>query len=157
MKKYTKYMISAPETENGSTWGLRPPGRRLVYLALAYGCVGLGAVGAVLPVMPTTPFLLVALWAAARSSPRLRFRLYRHPRYGPGLRAWHRQGAVPVRAKQAACLLMVASLLLLWLIGAAPFVLSMVGLFFVAVAGFILTRPTHLTPSAEPRPCNPNR
>ncbi|RFF27218.1 MULTISPECIES: YbaN family protein [unclassified Wenzhouxiangella] len=148
-------MISVHD-RNGFKFGLRPPGRRLVYLSLAYGFVGLGAIGAVLPVMPTTPFLLVALWAATRSSPRLRFRLYRHPRYGPGLRAWQRHGAVPMRAKQAACLLMIASLLLLWLIGTAPFILSMVGLFFTAVAGFILTRPTHLAPVVEPQRCNPN-
>lgn len=148
-------MISVSD-RNGFTPGLRPPGRRLLYLSLAYGFVGLGAVGAVLPVMPTTPFLLVALWAAARSSPRLRFRLYRHPRYGRALRAWQRHGAVPARAKLAACLLMVASLLVLWFTGTAPFVLSMLGLFFIAVASFILTRPTHMAPVVEPQRCNPN-
>jgi len=133
------------------------PSRRLLYLSLAYGFVGLGAVGAVLPVMPTTPFLLVALWAAARSSPRLRFRLYRHPRYGQALRAWHRHGAVPARAKLAACLLMAASLLVLWLSGATPFVLTMVALFFTAVATFILSRPTHVNPASDLHRCNPNR
>lgn len=136
---------------------LPSPSRRLVYLCVAYGCVGLGAVGAVLPVMPTTPFLLVALWAAARSSPRLRLKLYRHPRYGAALRAWHRHGAVPARAKLAACLLMAASLLVLWLSGAAPFVLTMVVLFFAAVACFILSRPTQPGPAARPLRCNPNR
>jgi len=133
------------------------PTRRRVYLSLAYGFVGLGAVGAVLPVMPTTPFLLVALWAAARSSPRLRFRLYRHPRYGRALRAWQRHGAVSARAKLAACLLMAASLLVLWLSGAAPFVLTMVALFFTAVAAFILSRPTHPGHAADPRRCNLKR
>lgn len=131
--------------------------RRLVYLSLAYGFIGLGAIGAILPVMPTTPFLLVALWAAARSSPRLRFRLYRHPRFGQALRAWHRHGAVPARAKLAACLLMAASLLVLWLVGAAPFVLTMVALLFTAAAAFILSRPTHPGSTTDPHRCSPNR
>lgn len=131
--------------------------RRLVYLSIAYGFVGLGAIGAILPVMPTTPFLLLALWAAARSSPRLRFKLYRHPRFGHSLRAWHRHGAVPARAKLAACLLMAVSLLVLWLSGAAPFVLTTVALFFTAVATFILSRPTHPGHAADARRCNLNR
>lgn len=149
--------MNAAWQRSGLKGSVSQPTRRLVFLSLAYGFVGLGAVGAVLPVMPTTPFLLVALWAAARSSPRLRFRLYRHPRYGQALRAWHRHGAVPARAKLAACLLMAASLTLLWLSGAAPFVLTMVALFFTAVATFILSRPTHARHAADPRRCNLNR
>lgn len=117
--------------------------RRWAWLTLAYGCVGLGAVGAVLPVMPTTPFLLVALWAGARSSPRLRFRLFRHHRYGPALRAWHRHGAVPPRAKLAACTLMSASWLFLLWTGMHAAILVGTGLFFVAVAAFIVSRPSH--------------
>lgn len=128
---------------------------RLAWLTLAYGCVGLGAVGAMLPVMPTTPFLLVALWAGARSSPRLRFRLYRHPRFGPALRAWHRRGAVPVRAKLAACLLMGASWLLLALAGLNGGVLAGVGLFFAAVATFIVSRPTHSSVTPGASSCSP--
>lgn len=129
--------------------------RRWAWLSLAYGCVGLGAVGAVLPVMPTTPFLLVALWAGARSSPKLRFRLYRHPRYGPALRAWHRHGAVPARAKNVACTLMAASWLFLWLTGAAAGMLAGIGVFFAIVAGFIVTRPAIPSFSAGAAQCRP--
>lgn len=131
--------------------------RRLIHLSVANNFVGLGAAGAVLPVMPTTPFLLVALWAAARTSPRLRFRLYRHPRFGPALRAWQRQGAVPARAKLTACLLMAVSLLVLCLAGAAPFVLTMVALFFTTVATFILSRPAPPSQPADPGRCKLNR
>lgn len=133
------------------------PNRRLLYLSLAYGAIGLGAVGAVLPVIPTTPFLLVALWAATRSSSRLRFRLYRHARYGTALRAWHRHGAVPARAKLAACLVMLASLLTLWLTGTGPIILATVGFLFVTAAAFILARPTHVSNDAGTRPCDRKR
>jgi uncharacterized membrane protein YbaN (DUF454 family) len=107
--------------------------------------------------MPTTPFLLLALWAGARSSPRLRFRLYRHPRYGASLRAWHRHGSVPVRAKLVACLLMVASLFLTWLSGADPMLLAALAIFFAAVTTFILTRPNPVAHQAAPRRCLPIR
>lgn len=131
------------------------PHARWAWLTLAYGCVGLGAVGAVLPVMPTTPFLLVALWAGARSSPRLRFRLYRHPRYGPALRTWHRHGAVPARAKLAACLLMSASWLFLVFTGLHVGIVSGIGLFFIAVATFIVSRPNHSSVTPGMPTCNP--
>lgn len=135
----------------------QPATRRLGYLALAYGCVGLGVVGAFLPVMPTTPFLLVALWAGARSSPRLRYRLYRHPRYGPPLRAWHRHGAVARSAKLAACALMIASWSVLWLVGTPGWILATMGVFFVAVMSFILTRPAYRAAQPETVGCNLNR
>jgi uncharacterized membrane protein YbaN (DUF454 family) len=59
----------------------------------------LAAVGIVLPVFPTVPFLLVAAWAAARSSPRLHRWLLTHRHFGPYLRDWNEAGVVPRRAK----------------------------------------------------------
>jgi len=137
---YNTYMIGSG-IQGRSSRAVVPPAR-MMWLGLAYTAVGLGAVGAVLPVMPTTPFLLVALWAGARSSPRLRYRLYRHPRYGATLRAWHRHGVVPASAKWAACSLMALSALMLWLGDAPAFVLTAVGGLFALVTAFILTRPS---------------
>src|SRR5690625_7957450 len=77
--------------------------------------LGLAAAGAILPVMPTTPCLLVALWAGSRASPRFRFWLFRHPRYRPALRAWHRHPALPLRARMLAFVVMTLSATSLWL------------------------------------------
>jgi uncharacterized membrane protein YbaN (DUF454 family) len=115
---------------------------RWLWLSLVYAGLGLGAAGSILPVLPTTPFLLVALWAGTRASPRLRYRLYRHPRYGAALRAWHRHGVVPVTAKWLACLLMVGSAATLWLSGAPIPLLAALGVLFSGAAAFILTRPS---------------
>ena len=115
--------------------------RRLAYLGLAYGCVGLGAAGIVLPLLPTTPFLLVAAWAAPKSSPRVEAWLYEHPHFGPPLRAWHEQRAVPRRAKWIACLLLLSSWLVLWLSTDSPIVPVITGLLFMGVATFLVTRP----------------
>ena len=81
------------------------PGKlsRLVYRCLALACIGLGAIGAVLPLLPTTPFLLVAAWAAPKGSPRLAAWLWEHPYLSPPLVAWRDQRAVPRRAKWLAC------------------------------------------------------
>jgi len=76
--------------------------QRLIYLVLGYGFVALGFVGVVLPVLPTTPFLILAVGCFARSSPRLEAWLLGHPRFGPLLTDWRAHGAIPKRAKFAA-------------------------------------------------------
>lgn len=76
--------------------------RRLIYLVLGYGFVALGFVGVALPVLPTTPFLILAVGCFARSSPRLEAWLLGHPRFGPLLGHWREHGAIPRRAKLAA-------------------------------------------------------
>ena len=72
---------------------------RWLLQGLAGLCLLLAAVGVVLPVMPTVPFLIAAAWAAARSSPRLHRWLLTHKRFGHHLRDWNEAGVVPRRAK----------------------------------------------------------
>lgn len=115
--------------------------RRLAFLCLAYGCVGLGAAGVILPLLPTTPFLLVAAWAAPKGSTRLDEWLHRHPHFGPALRAWHEQRAVPKRAKWLACLLLLVSWLTLLLTSDNIRVPVITGILFLGVAIFLVTRP----------------
>ncbi|HEX7028922.1 MAG TPA: YbaN family protein [Gammaproteobacteria bacterium] len=114
---------------------------RLPYLCLAYGCLGLGAAGIFLPLLPTTPFLLVAAWAAARGSPRLEHWLHHHSPFAPILAAWHEQRAVPLRAKWLACLLMAGSWLFMLYMHTPRPVLIVTGLLFTAVGTFLFTRP----------------
>lgn len=75
---------------------------RHLYLLLGWICVGLGVVGAFLPLMPTTVFLLIAAWAFARSSPRWHRWLREHSRFGEMVRSWEDHHAMPRRAKRIA-------------------------------------------------------
>ena len=77
--------------------------RRGGFFALGCLMLALGVIGAVLPVMPTTIFLILAAWFFGRSSPRLEARMLDHPRFGPVLRDWREHGAMPRHAKWFAC------------------------------------------------------
>ena len=77
--------------------------KRTVYFALGWVMVALGFVGAFLPVMPTTIFLILAAWCFSRSSPRFEKWLLEHPVFGPTLVQWRKYGAVPKRVKWIAC------------------------------------------------------
>lgn len=81
---------------------------RWLFKALAVTSLMLGIIGAFLPVMPTVPFVLLAAWAAARSSPRLSHWLETHPRMGPMIVDWRRGGVVRRRAKWVATGMMAA-------------------------------------------------
>jgi uncharacterized membrane protein YbaN (DUF454 family) len=83
--------------------------RRVVYVVLGCFFVGLGALGAMLPVMPTTPFLLVASYFFVRSSPRLYHWLLRSPFFGSFLRDWHQHRGVRPRVKVTAVAVMLAA------------------------------------------------
>ncbi len=86
---------------------------RFAFMALGCVCVGLGVLGAFLPLLPTTPFLLVALWAFSRSSRRFHDWLYTHPRFGPRLQEWREYGTIPVKVKVSALSAMGVSLALM--------------------------------------------
>lgn len=117
--------------------------RRHLLQALGWVCVGLGAIGIVLPVMPTTVFLLIALWAFARSSPKLHSWLLENPYFGPYIADWERDGVIPVRAKVLAVTMMTGSGLWLAFGTSAPLlvVLGVVSI-MLCVAAYVVTRPS---------------
>ncbi len=103
----------------------------------------LGVIGTLVPGMPTTVFLIIALWAFTQSSPRMRAWLYGHPRFGPILRAWDRHRVIPPRAKYLAMTTMIASLAILAIVASGWMLPASVGGVMTATALFILTRPSY--------------
>jgi uncharacterized membrane protein YbaN (DUF454 family) len=86
--------------------------KRQFYLAAGLASVGLGAIGVFLPLLPTVPFLILAAFCFARSSPALEARLMNHPRYGPHLVAWREKGVVSRRAKWSATVAFAISIII---------------------------------------------
>ena len=75
---------------------------RTLYLAGGFVALALGAIGIVLPLLPTVPFMILAAFCFARSSPRFEAKLIEHPTFGPHIVRWRVNGAVSRRGKQAA-------------------------------------------------------
>jgi uncharacterized protein len=116
---------------------------RIPYFCLGWLMVILGIIGAVLPLMPTTIFLILAAWFFARSSPRLERWLLDHPHFGPPLVNWRQRGAIPAPAKIMACAGMATSFAVLCL-GAhpSPWVVVGAAAFLSASALYVISRPT---------------
>jgi hypothetical protein len=76
--------------------------KRFVFFFLGLLAVVLSILGAVLPLLPTAPFVLLAAWCFSKSSPKFEAWLLRHPRMGPFIVNWRERRVVPLRAKQLA-------------------------------------------------------
>lgn len=134
---------ASAETEDAP---IRPAKSRLAAVRWAYAafgltCVGLGMLGIFVPGMPTTIFLILALWAFSRSSDRLHDWLYYHPRFGPFLSNWSRYGIMSRKAKWYAGLSIVISYALTILIARNLVFSLVIGAILLGVTLYIVTRP----------------
>src|SRR3546814_12083510 len=77
--------------------------KRHFYLVSGWASLGLGALGAFLPLLPTVPFVILAAFCFARSSPRLEAWLVTHPQFGHHIVAWREKGAISRKIGRASC------------------------------------------------------
>ncbi|MDZ7671089.1 MAG: YbaN family protein [Gammaproteobacteria bacterium] len=124
---------------------------RFVYRCITGAALSAAALGAVLPVLPTTPFLLVAAWSASRHSPELEARLLAHPRFGPHLVAWRRERAITRRAKVGALALLAVSLVVSLLLLDAWQMQIVVCCIVTAVGAWLANRPEPAVPARGER------
>lgn len=115
--------------------------RRWAWTAAGALMVLLGIIGAMLPVMPTTIFLILALACFSRASPRLEHWLLHHPRFGPSLRQWREHRAVSRRGKAMASLGMAIGFIAMCLGHPPTWVIILVGVMEIAVIIYLLRRP----------------
>ncbi len=102
----------------------------------------LGIIGVFMPLLPTTPFILLSALAFAESSPRLHQWLLSHPRWGVIIKNWQDGGRIDRKSKTIAVSVMAAMPLLSWALGAPLWAIGAQVLVLIAVATFILTRPS---------------
>ncbi len=79
-------------------------------------CVALGAIGVVVPGMPTTVFVIAASYLFARSCPAFDRRLQDNRWFGPSLRAYRQTGGMPARAKVIAMMSMWSGIAVSWVV-----------------------------------------
>ncbi len=115
--------------------------RRHLWILLGLVSLGLGLVGAVVPLLPTTVFMIFAAFAFGKGSPRLRAWIETHPRFGPPVRRWQRERAIAPRHKRAAAIAMAAGFGLSLALRVPGWVLAVQALCLIGAAAFVLTRP----------------
>lgn len=115
---------------------------KAIWTGLGLLSLAFGAIGVVLPLLPTTPFVILAAFAFSKSSPRLRNWLLEHRIFGTMIRDWEATGAIATRYKVMACVAMGLAFGLSVALGLRPMILGIQAVCLTASAVFILSRPS---------------
>ncbi len=122
--------------------------RAFFYRCVGFASLGLGTIGIVMPLLPTTPFVILAAFCFTRADPKLAVWLQAHPRFGPALRDWRDQRAISLRAKIMAMVAIAISYAISVAVAPMAWLPWFLALVMGCVALFILTRPM---PRSMPR------
>ena len=114
---------------------------RIGYLIAGFVSLALGTLGLLLPILPTVPFVILAAFCFARSSPSLERRLVEHRTFGPHIHAWRTRGAISRKGKTAAGIAFAASAALGLLLLDAPWSLIPVAAALIG-GSWVLSRPS---------------
>ncbi|MGT2569077.1 YbaN family protein [Acinetobacter ursingii] len=117
--------------------------KTLFWRSLVLIFITLGIIGAILPGMPTTVFLILAAWAASKGWPQMDEWLLNHPKYGSTLRNWREHGTVPRRAKWIAIIMMLISGIIMLFTNAPFWVKVFTDSIMLIVAVWLWLRPEH--------------
>lgn len=107
------------------------------WVSLTLGCIGI-----FLPLLPTTPFILLSAFCFSRSSERLHQWLTTHPQMGPLIRDWQQFGSISKTAKTKATVLLISMFALTFaIVNVGLVVKGIIALIGISVLSFIWTRP----------------
>ena len=118
---------------------------KIVLLALGWICVSLGFIGIFVPGLPTTIFLIIALWAFTKSSKRLRNWLLNHKRFGPILRNWQEHRVVPLRAKILMVILQISVVIIVQYTFDNLFITVGLAIILLMVATYVISLPSRVS------------
>ena len=118
--------------------------KKMILISLGWFCVGLGFIGIFVPGIPTTIFLIIALWAFTKSSKKLRNWLLNHKKFGPILNNWQQHKVVPRRAKILMVILMTLAVILFYY--SSQSLIFTIGLIIilVLVAIYVISLPSKI-------------
>lgn len=115
---------------------------RIIWLILGLASLAMGGLGAALPLLPTTPFVLLAAFCFGKSSPALHGWLLRNRTFGKAIRDWRANRAISRKGKKASVLAMAVSLVVSLVLAVEPVVLVLQALVLSGAATYVLTRNT---------------
>jgi len=117
--------------------------KRLLYMAFGWAMFILSFIGAFLPVLPTTPLMLLALWGFSNGSESVHNWLYNHPKFGPSLQQWDQHRVIPLKAKMTALIMMCISASYLIFFSSAPTIVNIIslGLMLFGIL-YVLSKPS---------------
>lgn len=114
---------------------------KIVYLILGFTALALGLIGAVLPVLPTTPFLILATYLFAKSSPKMRLWLLNLPWAGPLIQDWETYRSLRLGVKRTAIIMvLVTCSISFFVIGARHFLLRPILIVLTAIGIWVISR-----------------
>ena len=117
--------------------------KKILLLTLGFTSLFLGILGIFLPILPTTPFALLATYCFSKSSKKLHHKLLKQPHLGPLITNWQRHGIIRIKAKILASITMIVlfsyTLIFVPIHGAIKCILIITAIFILL---FIWTRPS---------------
>lgn len=118
---------------------------RVFYFCIGWVFFGTGLIGAFVPVLPTTIFMILSLWMFSKSSQRFHDWLYTHNQFGPALQRWHQYRVIPICAKLTAVSMMSLSFIIVLMYSNLPWWgMSLIGVFLLYAACYVTSKPSRV-------------
>ena len=118
--------------------------KKIILITIGWSCVGLAFVGTFVPGIPTTIFLIVALWAFAKSSKKFHSWLLNHKRFGPILQNWESHKVVPRKAKILMVILQISAVIIFHYSLQNIYLTAILIITLIFVARYVLSLPSVL-------------
>ena len=118
--------------------------KKIILITIGWLCVGLAFVGTFVPGIPTTIFLIVALWAFAKSSKKFHSWLLNHKRFGPIMQNWESHKVVPRKAKILMVILQISAVIIFHYSLQNIYLTVLLIITLVFVARYVLSLPSEL-------------
>ena len=118
--------------------------KKIILITIGWLCVGLAFVGTFVPGIQTTIFLIVALWAFAKSSKKFHSWLLNHKRFGPILQNWESHKVVPRKAKILMVILQISAVIIFHYSFQNIYLTAILTIILVFVARYVLSLPSEL-------------